>query len=50
MIFHNHALNRDDRYAHARVFCHEMMNDPPHDKIVPVLQMIMERLRQEIAR
>lgn len=47
MVFHIHALNRDDLHDH--VFFHEMMNVSPHDTIVPVLQMIMVLLREEIA-
>ena len=49
MIFHIHALNRDDRHVHDHVFFHGMMNDPFHDTIVPVLKMIMAWLREEIS-
>jgi hypothetical protein len=48
MIFHIHALNRDDRHVHDHVFCHAMTNDPRHDTIVPILRMIMALLTEEI--
>lgn len=49
MIFHIHALNRDVHHVHDPVFFHGMRNDLPHDTIVPVLRMVTELLRKEIA-
>ena len=46
MIFHIHALNRDDHHIHDHIFFHEMMNDPLHDTAVPALQMVAELLKE----